>query len=406
MKVTTLATTLAAASSSVAALSVPVAGRDGSGGLFTIKLSPTEVRRVNEEEKFALKAAGTNFIDITQHPSLDPSSSSSSFTSALSSKNKPTPELSSTSSSQIAAVTFPTTLTHQALAAPLLPQLSKTNLRNTLEPFSAFQNRFYKSTYGTQSSAWLLQTVRDTITSANATLATARPFNHTAFNQPSVIATLPGSTNRTIVMGAHQDSVNWQGRDQLNNRAPGADDDGSGTVTILEAMRVLLTNEEVRAGRQPNTIEFHWYAAEEGGLLGSADVWADYKERGVDAKALLQQDMTGYSKGTTDAGKEDAVGVIVDYVDTPLTEFVKGVITEYCDIGFVETECGYACSDHASASEAGYPSSFIFESDFANVNPTIHTANDTIDILDFDHMLQHAKMTLAFAVELGWTEAF
>ena len=38
----------------------------------------------------------------------------------------------------------------------------------------------------------------------------------------------------------------------------GADDDGSGTVTILEAYRALL-----EADFRPNrTVEFHWYSAE------------------------------------------------------------------------------------------------------------------------------------------------
>lgn len=41
---------------------------------------------------------------------------------------------------------------------------------------------------------------------------------------------------------------------------------------------------------------------------------------------MLQQDMTGYSKGTTDQGKPDVVGVITDYVDADLTEFITKVI--------------------------------------------------------------------------------
>lgn len=52
----------------------------------------------------------------------------------------------------------------------------------------------------------------------------------------------------------------------------GADDDGSGTVTILEAYRALIASEFT-----PNrTVEFHWYSAEEGGLLGSQAVAKDY----------------------------------------------------------------------------------------------------------------------------------
>lgn len=39
---------------------------------------------------------------------------------------------------------------------------------------------------------------------------------------------------------------------------PGADDDGSGSVTILESYRALLS-----AGFRPErSVEFHWYAAE------------------------------------------------------------------------------------------------------------------------------------------------
>jgi bacterial leucyl aminopeptidase len=58
------------------------------------------------------------------------------------------------------------------------------------------------------------------------------------------------------VIGAHQDSIN-----HVNPylRAPGADDDGSGTITILEAYRALL-----KSGYAPqNPLEFQWYAAEE-----------------------------------------------------------------------------------------------------------------------------------------------
>lgn len=138
--------------------------------------------------------------------------------------------------------------------------------------------------------------------------------------------TLPGASDKTIVLGAHQDSVNARDPDRKTNRAPGADDDGSGAITLLEALRGLLADADVRAGRAPNSIEFHWYAGEEGGLLGSADVWAKYKAEGRNVKAMLQQDMTGYTKGMKDKGKVEVVGVITDYVDASLTAYIKKVI--------------------------------------------------------------------------------
>lgn len=183
--------------------------------------------------------------------------------------------------------------------------------------------------------------------------------------------------------------------------APGADDDGSGTVTILEALRVLLKNDDILQGKQENTLEFHWYSAEEGGLLGSQAIFLEYEKAGRDVRAMLQQDMTGYVQRTLDAGLPESVGVITDFVDQGLTEFIKTVVTDYCDIPFVETKCGYACSDHASATKAGYPSAFVIESDFKYSDPKIHSTEDTIEFLSFDHMLQHAKLTLSFAYELS-----
>lgn len=199
-----------------------------------------------------------------------------------------------------------------------------------------------------------------------------------------------------MVIGAHQDSINLWLPSIL--AAPGADDDGSGTVTILEAFRVLLISDAVKQGKLENTVEFHWYSAEEGGLLGSQAIFQSYEREGRDVKAMLQQDMTGYVQKTIDSGKPLSVGVIVDFVDKKLTDFIKKVITEYCSIPFVETKCGYACSDHASASKAGYPSAFVIESSFEDSDDRIHTTDDKIKYLSFDHMLQHARMTLAYAV--------
>ncbi len=54
------------------------------------------------------------------------------------------------------------------------------------------------------------------------------------------------------MIGAHLDSVN--GGSPSSGRAPGADYDGSGTVSILEAFRALAV-----AGFKPlNTVEFQW----------------------------------------------------------------------------------------------------------------------------------------------------
>ena len=302
-----------------------------------------------------------------------------------------------------ATVKYPSKTAYNKTVKPLLKKLDKSNMRKDLEIFTAFHTRYYKSQYGAESSAWLLEQVHNIVNASGAFKhgASVKPFAH-PWGQASIIAQFPGKSEKTIVIGAHQDSINLFLPSLL--AAPGADDDGSGTVTILEALRVLLTTSNITKGHAENTVEFHWYSAEEGGLLGSQAIFSAYERSGRDVKAMLQQDMTGYVHGTLDAGEPESVGVITDYVDAGLTEFIKEVITEYCSIPYVLTKCGYACSDHASASKAGYPSAFVIESDFKYSDRKIHTTEDKIEFLNFDHMLQHARLTLGLAYELAFAK--
>nr|POE87891.1 leucine aminopeptidase 1 [Quercus suber] len=299
------------------------------------------------------------------------------------------------------AIKYPAKITHNDTVSALIKTLDKQNMISHLETFTNFHTRYYKSDYGRQSSEWLFDQVNRTLHDAG--VGTVEFFKH-PWGQNSIIATLPGRSEDTIVIGAHQDSINLFFPSLL--AAPGADDDGSGTVTILEALRVLASDPAIAHGRAANTVEFHWYSAEEGGLLGSQALFAAYARQGRRVKAMLQQDMTGYTHATLEAGEPEAVGLITDFVDPALTTFIKTVVAAYCTIPFVETRCGYACSDHASASKAGYPSAFVIESDFKFSDQKIHTTEDKLEFLDFDHMLQHARLTLGLAYELAFFTKF
>lgn len=298
-------------------------------------------------------------------------------------------------------IKYPSETAHNSTVKSLASSLSKDNMHDHLETFTSFHTRYYKSKSGVESADWLYDQINATIASSNATNATVEKFPH-EWGQPSIIARIPGQSNHTVVIGAHQDSINLFLPSLL--AAPGADDDGSGTVTILEAMRTLLLSPTVASGNATNTVEFHWYSAEEGGLLGSQAVFSSYAIQSRSVVAMLQQDMTGYVARTLAAGEPESVGVITDFVDPGLTEFVVTVVRTYCDIPHVSTKCGYACSDHASASKYGFPSAFVIESDFKYTDTKIHTTEDRLEFLSFDHMLQHAKMTLGFAFELAMAD--
>lgn len=131
----------------------------------------------------------------------------------------------------------------------------------------------------------------------------------------------------------------------MDDRSPGADDNGSGIVVVLETLRVMT-----EMGFQPlNTLEFHFYAAEEDGLRGSDAIFKQYSDEDRHVLAMLQQDMAGYSPTGNLSIVTDK-----DFVHRRLTDFVMAVAKEYSDRRPTTTECGHACSDHASATKYKY----------------------------------------------------
>ncbi|KAH9052874.1 peptidase [Lactarius deliciosus] len=331
------------------------------------------------EKKIQAKAAGVNFMDITEAEDLGSLSSMKTW-----------PVLQRTKA-------------HKAVER-VIKELSIDGPVENLQKFTSFRTRpnVTRQT-GRESQKWLIQKLLETTGKFAGEdlqgLISVSEFPH-SWGQNTVVLRINGSSptdEGVVVIGAHQDSTNLG----PFLPAPGADDDGSGSVTILEAYRALIASDF----RPIQHVEFHWYSAEEGGMLGSQAVAKDYEKRGVNVIAMSQFDMTAWVKNNT----KEEVGIIVDYVDSEVTELNKQLVDEYLDIPYVETECGYACSDHASWSKAGYRSSSTTESAFENTNKNVHSVNDRIDIspeFSFTHALQFSKLAVAFAIELGgWTKS-
>ncbi|KAN0132113.1 hypothetical protein V8E53_010150 [Lactarius tabidus] len=344
-----------------------------------VQLAPdSEPVWMTELEKVQAKAAGMNFMDITDAEDLGSLSPMKTRT-ALRRTKAP------------------------KAVARVIKELSTAGPKENLERFTSFRTRHYRSQTGQESQKWLIQKIHETTDKFAAkglhSLISVSEFPH-SWGQNTIIVRINGSAptnDGVIIISAHQDSTNmWPFLP-----APGADDDGSGSVTILEAYRALIVSDF----RPKENVEFHWYSAEEGGLLGSQAVAKDYEKNGVNVIAMSQFDMTAWVK----SGTREEVGIIVDFVDKEITQVNKQLVEAYLDIPYVETKCGYACSDHASWSKAGYRSSFTIESAFENSNKNIHSTNDRIDIspeFSFSHALEFSKLAVAFAIELGgWTHS-
>lgn len=282
-------------------------------------------------------------------------------------------------------------VTENELVRQLLPRLQTGSLLSFVENLSKFQNRYYKSKHGVAAAEAIAAQYK--AMSAGRSDVEVLLFKH-RFDQSSVIVRIKGATKPTekVILGAHLDSINGRSSNP-EARAPGADDDGSGTATLMEIFRVITAS----GTRPERTLEFMGYAGEEAGLLGSQDIAADYKKRGEKVAAVLQLDMTLYP------GTKHTMTFITDHVDRELTEFTEKLAATYVAAPTQRDRCGYACSDHASWNKAGYASVFPFEALMSEDNKQIHTERDTIENgLDPEFGLRFAKLGLAFAVELAY----
>jgi leucyl aminopeptidase len=367
---------LALATSAQLVASAPVANGDVivpvDKGLRLIKTSPEDPGQwVTDGQKDEMAASGQHFIDITDI-------TDESVLSILSTPDGAEARLA-------AAVTYPTSLSHQSVANPLVNAATTSGPQSWLQTLTNYNNRHYRSTTGTQSGTWLLSQVRS-IAAANPNIVVST-FTH-SYNQPSIIARIPGASSDLVIVGAHYDSISSGG---TNARAPGADDNGSGSVTILEALRVLAN-----ARFTPeNTLEFHWYSGEEGGLLGSADVFRSYRTQAKNVLAFVNQDMTGYSP----SGR---ISIYTDYADAGLTAYCRVVAQGYTGVSTTSDACGYGCSDHASARSNGFPAAYVNEDTMAASSPYIHTSSDAYSTIMWPAILRHAKFTIGFLVEASF----
>ncbi len=268
----------------------------------------------------------------------------------------------------------------------LLATLNPENMWTDLNTLTNFQTRYAASENGIKAAEWIQSRVENMAKDAHREDVSIRTVaTGSFFTQPSIVVKLGKSNEPGVVIGGHMDTLSaWWGR------MPGADDDGSGSSTVLELTRVLFNS-----GMEfKKPIYLVWYAAEEEGLYGSQAVVADFKEKKIQVDSVLQLDMTGY------AYQNDlTMWLMKDYVSPALTSYLEKLITTYVKKPVKYTQCGYACSDHASWHTAGFPAAFPTETAFGNDNPDIHTENDTMDKLSLEHMTSFAKLAVAFAVE-------
>jgi hypothetical protein len=244
----------------------------------------------------------------------------------------------------------------------------------------------------------------------------------------NVIAVLPGKTSRRIYITGHYDSVNI-GRSQsaLNSAAPGtgvrnpqnqpdfdhetdapgANDDGSGTALTMELARIFAESGiEFEA-----TLVFACWAGEEQNLLGSGAHAQKLAAEKAVVEAMLSNDIVGNIHGGSGIIDAESVRVYAigpeDSMARSLARYIERAAAIYVPSHRVrlmarEDRFGRG-SDQSAFTVSNYPAVVFREAqeNFAKQ----HSANDTIDGVDFPYLAQNARVNAAAVASLAMAPA-
>jgi len=266
----------------------------------------------------------------------------------------------------------------------LLDAINPQNMWTLLTTLTEFRDRYANSGTGVQAAEWIQGQVL--AMSAGRQDVSVYTIPTGGYKQPSVILKIGNSNGPGVVVSGHMDTVSGWGIFHM----PGADDDGSGSVTVLEAARTVLAS----GMHFEKPIYFMWYAAEEEGLVGSDNVVGAFQDRHIPVDIALHFDMTGF-----ESKNDPTMWLLADYTDPKVTNWLSTLVTTYVRQSVKLTKCGYACSDHASWTSVGVPAGAATETRFEDMNTSLHTTGDKMDKLSLLHMTDYLKLAVSFVVE-------
>ncbi len=220
------------------------------------------------------------------------------------------------------------------------------------------------------------------------------PFT-TGVSGKNLVLTIPGTNNpgSQVLLTGHLDSISGSS----STLAPGANDNGTGSATLLEAARIL------RQYRWDRTIKIIFFTGEEQGLFGSAAYTQDHAMGSI--LGVLNLDMFGYDSNG-DRCMEIHIGTLPSSLDvgtcfnTAIGAYSLNLTRDFL------TSTATNRSDHASFWNVGVGAIEIAENFFndgqaggcvgSDANPNYHTTNDRIVTnMNPSYALSIAKTALA-----------
>ena len=290
------------------------------------------------------------------------------------------------------------------------------------------------------SRAWILTRFNDYAKASNGRLSafidtTTYNADKRRVNRPiilgNVVATLKGTDpndKRIFIISGHLDSRRSNDMDSVGD-SPGANDDGSGTVAVMECARVMSKHSF------PATIIFVTVSGEEQGLLGAYFMANKAKKENWKIEAVLNNDIMGsnnsnetnivdntrvrvFSEGlsVTDTGRVAIqirnLGLENDGRSRQLARYVKEVGERYVEnlevMMIYRNDRFLRGGDHTAFVENGFAAVRITEmnENYTRQHQDIRVENgikygDLIEHIDFEYLRKNTSMNLANLANLA-----
>ncbi len=219
----------------------------------------------------------------------------------------------------------------------------------------------------------------------------------------NVVAYIKGSEkpNEIVVISAHLDHEGVKNGEVYN----GADDDGSGTIAILEIAEAFKLAEKAGNGPKRSILFLH-VTGEEKGLLGSRHYTDNDPIFPLEnTVADLNIDMIGRTDPKRKEGDRNYVYLIgSDKLSTELHNLSEEVNTKYCNVELDysyndenDPNRFYYRSDHYNFAKNNIPVIFYFNGTHADY----HKPSDTPDKIEYDLLENRTKLVFHTAWEVA-----
>ena len=227
-----------------------------------------------------------------------------------------------------------------------------------------------------------------------ATIDYTEHFTRNRRTVRNVVGVLQGAdaakAKQAIVIGAHYDHVGVGGRfsaapDRTGEIHNGADDNASGTASIIEIARAAVADRS----RFPRSLVFVAFAGEERGLLGSAHYANNPTIPMSDTVVMLNLDMVGRSSGKVDVSGLDSSEMLLNAIQE--ASLAAG------GIEILQQGPGAGRSDDSSFLDKRVPAINFF----TGFHPDYHRPTDDWNKIDAPGTARVATLALEFAARLA-----